>query len=449
MKKYHLLFLAGLTSLSFAACSSDDGPESPNGGDNQDKEFFAASLSVRHGDNSRINMVSTPAKASSRATTDDIKNWQRLTYNGIINSEVDKAKAWSATSAIVNGGKLYVTWHSNKQASTEATAWGGAVEAYTLSGMTHDFTATSDRFKFNHAAISGTDLYLAATDAKSEGSIVKLSTSDLSSASTIELSDKFSGFPASVNAVLPVGSKVYAISGYHYGALGSVSSFPNKWHQNQTDKNNYVEMVHNIAQEYGGKYLSTDESGNIWALYNAKDAKLVNLATSKEINLGYELLSDEKYAEKYDYETNTWVVEGTSASKYYGKHTFCVNGNYAYVGCGQNGFRVYDITTGAEVWHNNTHTTAALYYNGLIYTAGGAGLRIYQPTTDSTGAVDMKVYAYQVDNYDSNGNPTTSDAAKEGSGLGHSANFVAVDGTTVYVAYGQDGVKIFNLNTAE
>ncbi|MDE5612909.1 MAG: hypothetical protein K2I90_12955, partial [Odoribacter sp.] len=161
----------------------------------------------------------------------------------------------------------------------------------------------------------------------------------------------------------------------------------------------------------------------------------------------------------YDEVTGEWIL-GNNKSDFYGKHTFVVHGGYAYVACGKNGLRVYDLKTGDTTRTNKTYTIGVCTDGKYLYTATGSGLRIYRMEKGG----DLVLIAFEVEDYDEGGtgapiikdaNGNTLGAAKTGTVKRHSPNYVAVnvhdeDPTVyIYIAYGQSGVRVYKFTPSE
>ena len=96
------------------------------------------------------------------------------------------------------------------------------------------------------------------------------------------------------------------------------------------------------------------------------------------------------------------------------------------------------------------YTTGLCIDNDLLYAATGSGLRVYQRQNDG----QLALYAFEVEKYegalpDSMNPPTTMEDGTTVEGH-HSANFVSVLTTPdnekyIFVAYGQDGIRVFKL----
>lgn len=353
---------------------------------------------------------------------------------------------WSATSVVVNDGRAYVTWHSNHQAATQADKWGGAIDVIDIPADGSNapwelqLTAQNNSIKLNQGYIANGRLYLAGTGSTTGATVGSIAL-PITETSTL----RYINLPgSSANGVELIGSNLIAATGYDGGAYSFDANFDTAESIGKVQVNNIAtpnvtfdswlgESVNNNS--YGGKYvtggyvLRTDD--NVGAIVPVNNP-------SQPIALDVPLTSTEKFAEAYDPEAGEWYPLDGDKAAHYGKHTMAIDGDFAYVGAGQNGLHVYNVSTGASVWSNNNSTTAVVSQGDYIYAATGIGLRVYKKNADGT----LALYAYDVDEYNADGTANSSTAASNG----HSANFVAVGGGYIFVAYGQTGVRIYRLD---
>ncbi len=353
---------------------------------------------------------------------------------------------WSATSVVVNDGRAYVTWHSNHQAATQADKWGGAIDVIDIPADGSNapwelqLTAQNNSIKLNQGYIANGRLYLAGTGSTTGATVGSIAL-PITETSTL----RYINLPgSSANGVELIGSNLIAATGYDGGAYSFDANFDTAESIGKVQVNNIAtpnvtfdswlgESVNNNS--YGGKYvtggyvLRTDD--NVGAIVPVNNP-------SQPIALDVPLTSTEKFAEAYDPEAGEWYPLDGDKAAHYGKHTMAIDGGFAYVGAGQNGLHVYNVSTGASVWSNNNSTTAVVSQGDYIYAATGIGLRVYKKNADGT----LALYAYEVDEYNADGTANSSTAASNG----HSANFVAVGGGYIFVAYGQTGVRIYRLD---
>lgn len=353
---------------------------------------------------------------------------------------------WSATSVVVNDGRAYVTWHSNHQAATHADKWGGAIDVIDIPADGSNapwelqLTAQNNSIKLNQGYIANGRLYLAGTGSKTGATVGSIAL-PITETSTL----RYINLPgSSANGVELIGSNLIAATGYDGGAYSFDANFDTAESIGKVQVNNIEtpdmpfdswagEKVNNNS--YGGKYVTggyvlrtDDNAGEIVPVNNP----------SQPVALDVPLTSTDKYAEAYDPETGEWYPLTGDQAAHYGKHTMAIDGGFAYVGAGQNGLHVYNVSTGAPVWSNANSTTAVVSQGDYIYAATGIGLRVYKKNADGT----LALYAYEVDEYNADGTANSSTAASNG----HSANFVAVGGGYIFVAYGQTGVRIYRLD---
>ena len=347
---------------------------------------------------------------------------------------------WSATGVAVTGGNAYISWHSNHQASEienvsiPADAWGGALDVVSIAALMApqqgvspiSNTMTSLRVKFNNVVADGGNLYFPLTCYNNGAVVGRMAIGSTEAMDTI-------GIPgSSANAVYVQGNTIYAATGYAGGVFSMPSDF--------TDETEFT-VVAPYSQTFGGKYIAdgyvlrTDDT----------ESQLVPLAGGEARSLGAPLTSAEKYAEAYDPANGVWYPLQGETAAHFGKHTMAIANGYIYVAGGKgqgtvNGLRVYGSTGNAPVWQNGTNTTAVCVEGDYVYAATGAGLRVYEKY-DGT---NLKLYAYEVKEYDNDGNAIGHAAGTDA----HSSNFVAVDPQSglIFVACGQSGVYVFRLN---
>lgn len=441
-----VLFFAGLTAMMMAACSNDDEVTVVDPVDNGSTTTLEL---INGSQESRVTTYGTTSRAL--ATRHKLQLVAKIAA-----PEVATEKIWSATSVLVNGDKAYISWHSDYQASTSATAWGGAIDEINLTDPTKPSittTATSDEVKFNNLLLNGSQLFAAGGSYKWGGVVARI---NLTNGSFGTATAEMIGFPgSSVNALAAQSnSSIYAISGYT-GTEGSFS--PTITATNFNAENPYEGInCEDVSSDFGGKYV-TVSNGTIYTLYQPGSAnaqiKKVSNGSTVTFTLDTPLVSDAKYAETYTAEGG-WSTTGTQQT-YYGKHVLAVSGNYAYVGAGKEDLRVYDVSGTADATLTNTYktgsnTTGVCVADGYVYAATGAGLRVY--TIEPDGQLDL--YAFEMETYDDNGLPVDPAEgeeipAKTGTADRHSCNFVTVSNGYIYVAYGQSGVRVYKFRDEE
>lgn len=444
------IVVAGL----IAGCNDD---HTPGNTEEENSESGKITLQVISGNQAgRVNSVVT-----TRFDGGDLglRKRDRLELVATITAPAEHAEFnWSATAVAIEGTKAYITWHSDRQATTEANKWGGAVDVVDLTKLDNPneaitCTALSDSMKFNHVLVSGDKLFLAATHARTSGAIARVSMNG----SSIDEEAEYIGFPGvSVNAVAPYDGKLIAVSGHSMGTYATfdaeVEAGPYYYGPNADKvKANKIcpagatlstaDALMESLKDFGGKYVTTDENSAAYVLYN-KEGKATIVKVGDEANLfvlNTELKSTEKYAETYDYTNHTWAMAGDKQD-YYGKHVFAVRNGVAYVACGVNGLHVYNLSNGEETEISGTQAIGVYADDNYVYASTGAGLRVYK---------DNLLYAFEVEKYDNNGKAATDVAATTGTAERHSPNFVAVNkgenGTYIYIAYGQSGVRVYKL----
>lgn len=464
----HYLLLAAIPALMMAACSDDNVID--NGGANNPPAV-----------NNSLNLKSLSASSQSGRVvaappTRGVKA-DRLQFVANIKpvAGVQGAFNWSATSIAFLNGKAYVTWHSNRQAADQATTWGGAIDVLDISKIETDLdnviegTYTSrydsnladdrnvDFVKFNNIVNIDGDLYVAGTGAKKGAVVARIDGGNVENNVLVSIPG------SSANSVYKrKDGNLLAVSGYSGGAYILPADFTA-----DTDAADYIEQ----SRDFGGKYvadgyvLRTD--ANKAALVDANAAidatTLKPTSAPSERTLDEPLATNPKYGESFDNGSGEWAPNEGPQSSQYGKHTMTVHDGYVYVAAGANGLRVYNANSSSSEaeWSNGLFTTAVCSFEHtynykqadetiveqtkpFIAAATELGLRIYRKfdATRPNGNDKMVLYAEEVDKYDADGNAASTTAHANG----HSANFVAVHGDYIFVAYGQTGVNVYRLN---
>lgn len=416
MAKRYLL-LAALSALMLGACSDDN---SVNG---------EPDVPQMQPNTLPMNVLSASSQAGRitvASATRGLKS-ERLQRVATIAPVTDVGgHNWSATAVTVRGDNAYVTWHSDHQATTQAEVWGGAIDVINIPSEAagqwrFSRTATNGELKFNHVYTDGTNLYLAATiakkDAKVGAAVCRVAMDNFSTVDYLNIPG------SSANAVAASGTDLVAVSGYK----GAAVSFPAAF-----DATTVPTVLQAEANDFGGKYV---EDGYILRTDDA-NAQLIQIGGSAT-TLDVALVSAPKAAESYDPNTGKWETDGETAT-HFGKHTMAINGGYVYIAAGMNGLRSYALGSSNAVWENGTYTTAVCADEKYVYAATDAGLRVYEKKDNG----ELELFAFEVKEYDAAGKPTVSTAGSDG----HSANFVALGGGYIFVAYGQSGVYVFKLN---
>ena len=479
-KKFY--WLAGFTALIMTAACSDDNVtnDNPNQDPATEETENVVALQVLNGasQTGRIHMA-IPTKA-----VEGIKK-NRLNYVATITAPEDRtSKIWSATSILVDdagGNTIYVTWHSDAQASTAATTWGGALDVINFENPEHpetdsptaggneniDIKSTyvdDNVMKFEHVMkvndvtfdtpvgqTTTWGLFLSATHAQKGAVVARIPGFNLTKAEII-------GMPGtSVNAVTEYNGELIAVTGYTGTyAIFNPSAKAAFYDYEHPENSIWVTLCQDLDNGFGGKYTTTDEGGKAYVLRTDDGkAQIIDVKSGNVVvdNMA-PLISEWKKGETYDPETGDWTINKIE-SQLQGKHVMVIKDGYAYVGAGQNGLRVYSLSDGKEVIQNSfknhgPYTTGLCIDNDLLYAATGSGLRVYQRQNDG----QLALYAFEVEKYegalpDSMNPPTTMEdgTAVEGH---HSANFVSVLTTPdnekyIFVAYGQDGIRVFKL----
>lgn len=446
MKK---IFLFAASALMLAACSNEaDAPK--NVEENLNEDILTLTTLDPSSQAGRIKTFSETRGDKS----------ERLTLVAKIAPVFTAAaEKWSATGIDFSGGNVYVSWHSDRQASDKAKSWGGAVDMISTDAggnMSFGNTWTSNQAKFNNVVADGNVLYLPLTDAKKGAAVARVTIG--SENGPIR---KLSG--PSANALEIKDDKmIYVVTGYSTskkdgsksGVFAIDKDFPV---YNEADKSTW-DQVQTIVEKdvFGGKYIVGD-----YVLRTDEVAAYIYcISENKEYSIGAPLLSESKYAETYD------EVESGDEKRVYGKHTMAIDGDYFYVAGGQalkgtkNGLRVYQKTSTGfnHVGGNATNTTAVCVHGDYVYAATGAGLRVYKKFADNK----LELFAFEVKK-DADGSLMKDEDGNLIAGTdAHSCNFVKVytykkegkDGEDdkyidrIYMANGQSGVYVFDLDVA-
>lgn len=393
--------------------------------------------------------IHTPATPDTRA----LKS-QRLQYVATIDNELwqNESKVWSATSVYIDDAtkRAYITWHSDRQASNPAQMWGGALDVIDINNedkpsLQNGMSLVSEKeLKFNNVTLHEGNIFLSAMHPRKGGVVARV---DLNTPNQADLI----GFPgSSVNAIALSDVKLMVVSGFK-GTYGTVSPMqaPIEYDYDNPDNNAYLSLNQALDKDFGGKYVAVDEGGRAYILrQNGDKGEIIDVKGDNTIPMSVPLLSENKFAEDYDPETEDWTVEGTRQSEYFGKHVMVIRNGYAYVAAGKSGIYKYNLTDGKETKINGIFATGLYADDEFLYAATGSGLRIYQ-FNDETG--ELPLYAFEVETYDEEGTgaPTSTTAATTGASTTkrHSPNFVTAhkngNNTYIYIAYGQSGVRVY------
>lgn len=434
----------GCAVLLLASCTDDALDNGANNGQNPEANSNVVNLTVLDGA-SQQGRIHTPAAPNTRA----LKS-QRLQYVATIDNELWQADShvWSATSVYIDDAtkQAYVTWHSDRQANNPAQMWGGAMDVIDITHEDKPAVKTSlvseKLLKFNNVMEYSSKLYLSAMHPRKGGVVARV---DLNTPNQADLI----GFPgSSVNAIALSDAKLMVVSGFK-GTYGTVSPMqaPIEYDYDNPDNNAYLSLNQALDKDFGGKYVAVDEGGRAYILrQNGDKGEIIDVKGDNTIPMTVPLLSENKYAEDYDPETEDWITEGTRQSVYFGKHVMVIRNGIAYVAAGKSGIYKYDLTDGKETKINGIFATGLYADDEFLYAATGSGLRIYQ-FNDETG--ELPLYAFEVETYDEAGTgaPTSTTAATTGASTTkrHSPNFVTAhhngNNTYIYIAYGQSGVR--------
>lgn len=462
-KKFY--WLAGFAALMMTAACSDDNVvnDNPDPTPGTEEESNVVTLQVIDGasQSGRIHMV-----PQTKAVEGVKKN--RLNYVATIgNPELQgEDKKWSATSVFIENEEgtkntVYITWHSDRQATDPAITWGGALDIINFEDVnepTIDIESSlvnREDMKFESVMKSGmaNALMISATH-RTEGAVV--ARCGMANPQRAEII----GIPgASVNCVAEMGNNIVAVTGFRGTWVTFAPNVEAKFYDYDYPENNgWLTLKDEMTNDFGGKYIAVDgDTGNGYVLRTEMDKAQILGASSGRIVVDdmVSLRSSLKVSETYDPETGDWTF-GEEESPLQGKHVMAVKDGYAYVGAGLNGLRVYSLNDGTEVKNFDDEkggpNTIGLCIDGdLLYAATGSGLRVYEMKGNGV----LELYAFEVEEYDENGlpnsmNPPTTMDEGEATPGHHSANFVSVLNADngdkyIFVAYGQDGVRVYKL----
>lgn len=440
----------GCAVLLLASCTDDALDNGANNGQNPEANSNVVNLTVLDGA-SQQGRIHTPAAPNTRA----LKS-QRLQYVATIKNLEwqNEDHVWSATSVYLDdeNKKAYVTWHSDRQATNPAQTWGGALDVIDITNedlpKSEVMVGNENLLKFNNVMKYNGKLYLSAMHPRQGGVVARINPGAPATADLI-------GFPgSSVNAVAEYSpNTLIAVSGFK-GTYGTFDAGANAqlYDYENPENNAYLKLFTESGEaekDFGGKYVAVDENGKAYVLrQNGDKGQIINVEDGKTINMTVPLLSENKYAEDYDPETEDWITEGTRRSEYFGKHVMVIRNGIAYVAAGKSGIYKYNLTDGKETKINGIFATGLYADDEFLYAATGSGLRIYQ-FNDETG--ELPLYAFEVETYDEEGTgaPTSTTAATTGASTTkrHSPNFVTAhkngNNTYIYIAYGQSGVRVY------
>lgn len=464
-KKFY--WLAGFAALMMTAACSDDSVvnDNPNPTPGTEEESNVVTLEVMDGASQagRIHMV-----PQTKAVEGVKKN--RLNYVATIgNPELQgEDKKWSATSVFVENEEgtkntVYITWHSDKQATNPAGDWGGALDIINFEQIDkpeidiESSLVDQNLMKFENvmkaqAGEGDKALFLSATHAEKGAVVARLPMYNPTKAEII-------GMPGtSVNCVAQLGNNLVAVTGFK-GTWATFAPDAEAVYYDYDDLNNnaWLKLGQDLSEGFGGKYIAIDENGRGYVLRTDDGKAQILGASSGEVKVDNmaPLISDWKVGENYDPATGEWTTN-KEESQLQGKHVMVIKDGYAYVGAGLNGLRVYSLNDGTEVKNFDEEkggpNTIGLCIDGdLLYAATGSGLRVYEMKGNGV----LELYAFEVEEYDENGlpnsmNPPTTMDEGEATPGHHSANFVSVLNADngdkyIFVAYGQDGVRVYKL----
>lgn len=321
----------------------------------------------------------------------------------LIASSEDPKDGESATCIQPANGKLYVSYHTYGD-----KAVGGNIEVASLSGnkLTLEDSKAAANCDYNHLIVDGSKLYLAGSNQKKDASnsdaetgaimgIVELNGSNLGTnlkAYSIDKATK--GYDA--NCVATFGEDHVLATTNGFFVFDKDNSYTNP----------VKETVGKHVVTSGNKLYALEEKGNLTVYNDAQmtDGKtyavgevypkgtkaVVAVDTNGDIYVckgdnGVAKVSSDGSVNQTYYKCPTFSSSATHAGQVKGRaNGIAVDANYVYLACGSYGLVVLDKDKGIEICHRKAPN-------------------------------------------------------------GKSANYVAVDGENIYVAYGQSRIQVFKL----
>lgn len=321
----------------------------------------------------------------------------------LIASSEDPKDGESATCIQPANGKLYVSYHTYGD-----KAVGGNIEVASLSGnkLTLEDSKDAANCDYNHLIVDGSKLYLAGSNQKKDASnsdaetgaimgIVELNGSNLGTnlkAYSIDKATK--GYDA--NCVATFGEDHVLATTNGFFVFDKDNSYTNP----------VKETVGKHVVTSGNKLYALEEKGNLTVYNDAQmtDGKtyavgevypkgtkaVVAVDTNGDIYVckgdnGVAKVSSDGSVNQTYYKCPTFSSSATHAGQVKGRaNGIAVDANYVYLACGSYGLVVLDKDKGIEICHRKAPN-------------------------------------------------------------GKSANYVAVDGENIYVAYGQSRIQVFKL----
>ena len=424
MKKFSF-FAAALAALTFSACSSDS--------ENENQVVIDPVTPVSYEATSAVAYVA-PEAGRILATRGDTKADKVALDFALVSPSAATDAQLSATAIQIVGTKAYITWHSNLAAG--ATQWGGLIDVVDLSTNELLGSISSAELKFNNILVSGAQVFGAATSNKIGGAVARFALEDGKIPAGITEVDRI-GFPGgSVNALAEYADgTLIGISGHDLGTYATfaktVAARPYIYLDQYTTDSYENEVCapewlsYGVNNNFGGKYVALDESGDAYILYNTAAAKIAKVNKAD--------------LSKTDVVSTDVQLKADNAA--FGKHVLAVKGGKAYFAAGQNGLQVYDLATGEKVAERNINVAGVCVSGDKVYAAASNGLWVLNDDAE------LSTYAFE-GVYDADGNATKTGIAEDAE-LNrpeyNSVNFVTVADGKIYVAYGQAGVKVWTL----
>lgn len=366
----------------------------------------------------------------------------------------------SATCIQPYNGKLYMSYH------TRGTGQGGCLEVFETGAdkQTKLLQYLQDKkhiYDFNHLMIdskSSTPYLYAVGNNKGAGAMmarIALDQNGLMDTEIKDIDENTTANPLSIvklyddpktddekssdeNAIVRDGDKLLITSTRGYEVYDPTT----------------LELLGNKATPGKAKHIVLQNNEIATLYYNERYGKnsssLPVSGTVELFNAGSDILTA----------TPKSTFKVTEIVPNNGKNTIAIDGNNIYVCRSADGLTCYDKNSGAEKWTWQAPLTATTkkpqgYANGVTYDAnyiylacGGYGVVVLDKNKmDETGtkpAVVAKARATGVEKTDDDGN-VVKDANGNVTYVNNSANYVTLYNGYIYVAYGKNRLKVYQL----
>lgn len=321
----------------------------------------------------------------------------------LIASSEDPKDGESATCIQPANGKLYVSYHTYGD-----KAVGGNIEVASLSGnkLTLEDSKAAANCDYNHLIVDGSKLYLAGSNQKKDASnsdaetgaimgIVELNGSNLGTnlkAYSIDKATK--GYDANCVATFGEDHVLATTNGFFVFDKDNTITHPVKEtvgkHVVTSDNKLYALEEKGNLTVYNDAQMNDGTTYAVGEVYPKGTKAVVAVDTNGDIYVckgdnGVAKVSSDGSVNQTYYKCPTFSSSATHAGQVKGRaNGIAVDANYVYLACGSYGLVVLDKDKGIEICHRKAPN-------------------------------------------------------------GKSANYVAVDGENIYVAYGQSRIQVFKL----